>query len=161
MAQPGTRRRWGRAGVRLTDAEAAARDAAAGARCATREHQRARHLEIARVKWAEGLVCPALITVALDAAGLEGPEVDRACGGEEPMVDLWEAGRLYPSFEQLCALARLTGKAPGWFTWDHLVARPWSWTSLRFHLQDPTELDSDPPVRRFSGVALRAAGIEA
>jgi hypothetical protein len=52
---------------------------------------------------------PERITLALDFAGLEGPEVDRALGGEEPMVDEWEAGTRVPSLEQVKALAKLTG----------------------------------------------------
>lgn len=161
MAQPSPRRRWGRAGVRLSETEETARDTAGAARRAARERHQAERREIARAKWAEGLVCPALITVALDAAGLEGPEVDRACGGEEPMVDLWEEGRLYPTFPQLCSLAELTGKTPEYFTRRHLVGQsPWGWTSLRFHVADPEVLDLGPRIERFSDAALRAAGIE-
>jgi hypothetical protein len=51
---------------------------------------------------------PERITAALDIRGLYGPEVDRACGVEEPAVDLWEAGDLVPTAEQVEALARLT-----------------------------------------------------
>ena len=52
---------------------------------------------------------PQRITMALDLCMLDGPEVDRALGGEEPMVDEWEAGKRVPSFEQIQALAKLTG----------------------------------------------------
>lgn len=52
---------------------------------------------------------PDRITAALDIRGLYGPEVDLACGVEEPAVDLWEAGELVPTAEQVEALARLTG----------------------------------------------------
>lgn len=52
---------------------------------------------------------PERITAALDVRGLYGPEVDRACGVEEPAVDLWEAGDLVPTAEQVEALSRLTG----------------------------------------------------
>ncbi len=51
---------------------------------------------------------PGRITVALDAKALDGPEVDEACGVAEPVVDLWEAGVLIPTDEQLAALAKLT-----------------------------------------------------
>lgn len=51
---------------------------------------------------------PYRITQALDLHALYGPEVDRALGGEEPMVDLWEEGKLVPTREQIEALARLT-----------------------------------------------------
>jgi transcriptional regulator with XRE-family HTH domain len=52
---------------------------------------------------------PARITDALDAAGLHGPEVDRALGVEEPMVDDWESGRSVPTATQIQRLAMLTG----------------------------------------------------
>lgn len=51
--------------------------------------------------WAAGHVIPDRITTALNAEGLYGPEVDLACGVEEPAVDEWEAGTRYPSWEQL------------------------------------------------------------
>lgn len=53
--------------------------------------------------------------MALDAGGHEGPGVDVACGGVEPMVDLWEAGKLTPTAEQLVLLADLTGMAVEFF----------------------------------------------
>lgn len=62
----------------------------------------------------EGPVVPWRITTALDARGLDGPEVDRALGGEEPMVDMWEAGDLVPTRAEIDALAKLTGYA-AWF----------------------------------------------
>ena len=46
--------------------------------------------------------------MALDLRGLEGPEVDIACGVVEPAVDMWEAGTLVPTREQVAALAVLT-----------------------------------------------------
>ena len=58
---------------------------------------------------------PARITIALDSAGLWGPEVDRRLGGEEPMVDEWEAGLRVPTREQVEALAELTGQPIGFF----------------------------------------------
>jgi hypothetical protein len=51
---------------------------------------------------------PHRITQALDAKSLYGPDVDRACGVEEPAVDLWEAGELVPTDEQVRLLAELT-----------------------------------------------------
>lgn len=51
---------------------------------------------------------PQRITTALDLCGLYGPEVDRALGGEEPMVDEWESGARVPDFGQVQALAKLT-----------------------------------------------------
>ena len=52
---------------------------------------------------------PARITVALDSIGAEGPWVDEALGGAEPMVDRWEAGELAPTPGQVEKLAELTG----------------------------------------------------
>ena len=52
---------------------------------------------------------PERITLALDFADLDGPEVDQALGGEEPMVDEWEAGVRVPDLTQVQALAELTG----------------------------------------------------
>src|SRR5215469_14494842 len=56
-----------------------------------------------------GRLVPARITIALDLRGLEGPEVDAACGGEEPDVDMWELGLAVPAPEQVMKLAELTG----------------------------------------------------
>ena len=66
--------------------------------------------------WRDGLLSPRAITAALDIRALYGPEVDRACGVEEPAVDQWEAAQLYPSWEQVEALARLTGFGVQFFT---------------------------------------------
>ncbi len=52
---------------------------------------------------------PERITMALNLCMLYGPEVDRALGGEEPMVDEWESGVRVPDFTQIQALAGLTG----------------------------------------------------
>lgn len=68
--------------------------------------------------WREGLVSPRAITAALDMRALYGPEVDEACGVQEPAVDQWEAGQLYPSWEQLEALSRLTEFPVRFFTRD-------------------------------------------
>ena len=58
---------------------------------------------------------PARITMALNICALYGPEVDKALGGEEPMVDEWEAGTRIPDLEQIQALARLTGYSVRFF----------------------------------------------
>ena len=52
---------------------------------------------------------PERITMALNLCDLYGPEVDQALGGEEPMVDEWEAGVRVPDFVQVQALAEMTG----------------------------------------------------
>jgi hypothetical protein len=51
---------------------------------------------------------PERITMALDLCEMYGPEVDRALGGEEPMVDEWESGARVPTLAQVQALAALT-----------------------------------------------------
>lgn len=58
---------------------------------------------------------PARITEALDARGFEGPWVDEALGGTEPMVDEWEAGNSLPTPAQVDRLAELTGFPPAFF----------------------------------------------
>ncbi|WP_139047409.1 hypothetical protein [Rhodococcus erythropolis] len=67
-------------------------------------------------QWITGALAPYRITRALDAAELYGPDVDIACGAQEPACGDWEAGTRYPSFEQLLALAALTHQSPDSFT---------------------------------------------
>lgn len=69
--------------------------------------------------WRRGEVNPCALTMALDSRGLYGPQVDIACGVQEPAVDQWEAGALYPSWEQLLALAVLTGFPVQFFVTKH------------------------------------------
>ena len=69
-------------------------------------------------------VNPRRITMALDMAGAEGPEVDIACGAAEPAVDNWEAGIEVPTARQLELLAEYTGMQVEFF-----------------HLPDPPEID--------------------
>lgn len=148
-------RRWGKAGTRLTGEEI---EAARRARVAEANKQRIRdeqYLAKARADWAAGRVVPWLITIALDGKRLYGPEVDEACGVPEPGVDMWEAGTLYPRFGQLCALAKLTGKSPGFFMNRRgLVGMRPSDTSLRFHVRVDDEKE---PVMAFTSEAVAAA----
>lgn len=100
---------WGKAGVRLTDRE---REQLRRKRAAERnraEAARARDHAEAYSKWKRGMLVPEKLTIALDARGLQGPQVDIDCGAVEPAVDQWEAGELYPTWEQLQLLAKLTG----------------------------------------------------
>lgn len=110
-----SRTQWGTAGVRRTPEEAARRNGLAVLRNETRIAKQAEDDRIAYEKWRVGMVVPSAITRALDMHGLYGPEVDEACGVREPAVDLWEAGKLYPTWEQLRLLAKLTGYPPLWF----------------------------------------------
>lgn len=146
------RRRWGKAGVRLSLTEARVRDLNAYRASRTTEWQAS--LERARRKWLDGLVVPSHITVALDALNLYGPEVDEACGAKEPEVDLWEAGKLYPTFEQILLLAELTGKNPEFFMAP--ITTLWAGeTSMRFHVPRGTTLPM--PIHQFTAEAMAAA----
>lgn len=126
-------RRWGKAGIRLTPQEIAASDIRGRQRADRRAQSRAEDERVAHRKWEAGLVVPHSITLALDMMGLHGPQVDIACMAAEPDVDLWEAGKLYPRWDQFVALAALTQKPLRWFT-D--MRRPLSLldTSMRFHV---------------------------
>lgn len=108
----------------------------------------------ARRRYDAGLVVPHFITIALDAAGLYGPEVDEACGAHEPEVDLWEAGELYPSWSQLCALAELTGVTPAYFVRPAEDRAEITWTSAAFHVKNwkPPK----PPILAFKPSARDA-----
>lgn len=58
------------------------------------------------------------ITMALDARGLYGPEVDEALGVADALdtvVDSWEAGAAVPTEDDVRRLATLTGFLPEWF----------------------------------------------
>ena len=57
---------------------------------------------------------PQRITVALDMAGLFGPEADRTLGVLEPTVDLWETGMVVPTDAQLADLAERAGVTVEW-----------------------------------------------
>ncbi|MEI4742000.1 hypothetical protein [Rhodococcus erythropolis] len=83
----------------------------------TAAQRRAAH-DRAYEHWITGALAPYRITRALDAAELYGPDVDIACGAQEPACGDWEAGTRYPSFEQLLALAALTHQSP-----DSFIAR--------------------------------------
>jgi|SRR5579859_4491868 len=138
--------RWGKAGQRLTEQETAARTREAVARRNQAAVRRRADNAIAYRLWRAGELCPHLITQALDARGLHGPEVDLACGAQEPDVDLWEAGKLYPTWAQLCLLAELVGTTPRFLcTRDRDVLLVTD-TTLRFHgYRDPVE----PPVLSY------------
>lgn len=110
----------------------------------------------AHERWRQGMVVPHAITAMLDMHELYGPEVDLACAAVEPDVDRWEAGRLYPRWDQLVALAELTCVPVSRFTM--LTAPPvgiWD-TSMRFHLPRPyvERVDVRAPVTRFPDVVV-------
>lgn len=141
---------------------AAAREAAAGTVPDAQRRGYARYLserdtEKAYEAWRRGQVVPHRITTALDLRGLYGPEVDRACGVQEPAVDEWEAGVRYPSWEQLLALAELTDFPVKFFT-NMLPAAPIrvSDTTLIFHMGKRDRLEDREPVLAFTPAAVTA-----
>jgi hypothetical protein len=148
---------WGKAGERLTVDEARKR---AGKRSRQRGRERfveAKSVSQARSAWERGLVKPWRITAALDLGQLYGPEVDRACGVEEPAVDRWEAGELYPTWEQLEALSRLTNFPVAFFTSDAPPIDEGT-AFICSRMRQPTGPVKDP-VLQFSHEALVLAGV--
>ncbi len=146
--------RWGKAGVRLTPAEADKRAAAVRARTNRERAHREASGARARAHWVAGAMLPSQITAAL--GDLEGPEVDQACGVEEPTVDHWELGLVYPTWGQVLKLAELTGHSPEFICKpvEPLLA---SETSMRFHIPaaQVAELDK-AALRTFLPEAIRA-----
>lgn len=61
---------------------------------------------------------PSRITVALDMAGLFGPEADATLGVAEPTIDLWETGAMVPTEAQLADIAARAGITVEWFYGD-------------------------------------------
>jgi hypothetical protein len=110
------RGKWGKAGVRLDPDDRAHRRAVHARNINQRRASEEADKVRAYQRWRQGLVCPDRITTALNVRSLYGPEVDRACKAQEPEVDQWEAGERYPTWEQLLALAALTGYPTSWFT---------------------------------------------
>lgn len=111
---------WKSPGIRRTDAEqsewVADRQRQRRIEANRRAIAQERDDEEGRRLWQRGHLIPARIAIALDAKGLYGPEVDHACGTSEPDVDNWEAGTLYPTWEQTKALAQLCGITVRFFT---------------------------------------------
>jgi len=124
--------RWGKAGQRLDEREISRRSREAAQRRGKAKLAREADDAVAYKLWRAGELRPDRITMALNAAKLYGPEVDVACGAAEPDVDLWEAGKLYPTWEQVLLLAKLTGVTPRLLCTRGPDLRV-SDTSLRFH----------------------------
>lgn len=151
-------RKWGKAGERLDTAERDRRLSAIRSQRNQARQSRRKDDEVAYRLWRHGEVRPWCITMALNAKDLYGPEVDVACGAVEPDVDLWEAGKLYPRWEQLQKLAALTGVTPRFFTMVEPPV-PFELTTARFHIPS-SEWDVTAPVRQFvpDAVAVGVAG---
>ncbi|QYN17454.1 hypothetical protein [Amycolatopsis sp. DSM 110486] len=144
-------RRWGKAGVPLTDAETRRNDARRNKTAAERVLADQRTYR----EWRAGKVVPWRITLALDSHALYGPEVDEACGAAEPDVDMWEAGTRYPTWEQLKKLAKLTMVTPGFFMIRPAELLP-AQTSMQFHRigGERAEWRQPPPVLLFTPEAI-------
>lgn len=159
MAAPpvvGTVTHWGKAGQRITPAQARER-AAARTRARRVEANRSQAawdaaLPEARHGWASGWVRPYLITRWLDYHNLYGPEVDRALNVPEPTVDRWEAGLQYPTWPELQRLANLIDLHPGWF-----IAETTEEPAV--HICPPAPAPPPPRVTAYRRDALAAAGI--
>ena len=59
--------------------------------------------------WAAGELRLWRLTIAFNTIGAVGDWVDAACGTRPPFVDLWEAGHVYPRWEELVRVSALTG----------------------------------------------------
>lgn len=97
----------------------------------------------------EGVPVPARITMALDMRGLEGPEVDLACGTWEGNpdgdVDAWEVADAVPTPEQVKLLAELTGFPVAYF-YEPVKPGPqldgmWVCGPRRCHRPEPDVID--------------------
>lgn len=122
-------RRWGRAGQRLTPVEAEGRDRVRAATHNKRAAADAARLAEAKREWAGGQMQPHSITIALDRAEQHGPKVDIALGVMEPTVDWWEAGIVYPRWQDVLNLAKLCKVVPSILTCRHtwIDARLTTW----------------------------------
>lgn len=140
---------WGKAGERLTNAEQQQRRTARARRRfdAARAHDRM--LAEGHRLWAAGKLVPAAITMHLGV--LDGPEVDAACLAVEPEVDQWEAGILYPTWEQTAALAALCRCSVAALTMRPV---PIQSTSLWLHMDAGERASYVEPVWAFTQAAL-------
>ena len=99
--------------------------------------------------WRAGKLVPWYISNLLDRGGHSGPNVDIACNAEEPAVDMWELGTLYPRWDQTVALARLLDVPVRDLT--HPDARP------RHHPNRPRRRRRDLAILSFEPSAVHAA----
>lgn len=123
------------------------------------EQTRRESLRMARAEWKAGRVRPWRITAALDLRKLYGPAVDRACGVVEPAVDLWEAGDLYPSWEQLQALSKLTEFPVAYFVREGEPLSENSTIYLHVRGNRKAAEPEEAPVLQYTHQALVNAGI--
>lgn len=157
-------RKWGKAGERL-EPKTPERAAALRKMRASNERTKASRVvneQTAHRLWRAGQLCPERITMLLDMHGLYGPEVDAACNAEEPEVDLWEAGKLYPRWDQVLALAALCEVTPRFLCEAPRNRMHWLETSMRFHVPHAEKLAAaeQPPVWSYPPEVV-AATVEA
>ena len=149
---------WGKAGQRLTPAEVEQRRRAYLKARNNAEASRLAAEREGRRLWRAGRLIPWRITMALDRRELEGPEVDIACGAEEPAVDHWEAGIVYPTWEQTRLLAELCEVTVPFLCADGLLPAHPICGKWHKHFADVP-----PPVTKFLPEAiartLRAEGV--
>lgn len=117
------------------------------------------HEQAAYRAWCAGKVIPHRITSALDEQELYGPEVDRACGVEEPAVDQWEAGTLYPTWEQLQALARLVNRPVHLFTMEPNLGPGRIFICDRSKRKNGCQIIDTAPITKFTPEAIAAANL--
>ncbi|MFQ4149814.1 hypothetical protein AAGW05_14155 [Arthrobacter sp. LAPM80] len=115
-------------------------------------------------QWQGGVLRPTAITLAFEPqarAGRRGAAastvfvgewVDVACGVQEPAVDRWEQGLIYPTWEQLCKLSALT-RTP----LEKLFTTPGPFDGLRGCVHDPLGF----ALRQSFHTAIVAATIDA
>lgn len=105
-------------------------------------------------RWRRGEVVPARITLALDDSDMEGALVDEACLAKEPDVDRWEEGKQYPRWDQLRALAELTGFELASFFIPAKVGRACCGKHAK-------HFPPEPPAKYPSDVVARCPGTDA
>lgn len=150
-------RKWGKAGERLDPIERGRRVRAAVAARNHREQRDRADEAIAYRLWREGMLSPYQITLMLDSRGFHGAWVDESCNAEEPEVDLWEAGKLYPRWDQVQALAELC-KVQLLFLLQERQRLHWLETSIRFHVPHAEVLAAaaEPPIWRYPADVVAA-----
>ena len=106
--------------------------------------------------WAGGKLIPAAISMRIEMHLIshpehDGPAFDPLVLAAEPEVDHWEAGILYPTWEQTVALCELTGTIVNGLCDAPLPIRS---TSLWLHMTQGERDSWVPPVMSFTQQAL-------
>lgn len=157
-----TVKRWGKAGQRLAPTERSEKEAQRVKEANRMANHREADTRASKAAHDRGELKPWRVTMALNLRQLYGPEVDTACDAAEPDVDDWEAGTLYPRWEQVVLLAKLVGNPVGFF---YQGGEPATGTificggsaELRREMAKPRP----DPILQYTHDALVAAGIRA